>query len=126
MLILFISGATFIDCYSVKLNTLNPNMVKISNNLVPIKEGCIVLYSDCDFEGERNEICSSISDLRQVNFDKKMSSIIVGKNTKIILRQLYDFKGNGLEINSNMRCLDNKMNHWKKRVSSVYISKVHL
>ena len=111
----------FINCYYVKLQTISPQLIKISNNLAPIKEGCVVLYSNCDFEGEKQEICGSISDLRKIKFDKKISSVLLGNNTKIILRQLYDYKGIGLELSSNIRCFEKKMSHWQKNISSIYI-----
>ena len=110
-----------VSCINVKLQTISPQMIKISNNLAPIKEGCIVIYSNCDFDGEKKEICVSVADLRKLKFDKKVSSVILGKNTKIILRQLYDYKGNGLELTSNIRCLENKMSHWNKNISSIII-----
>ncbi len=122
MLVFLIALIKFTNCINLQINTLSPKTIKISNNLAPIKEGCIVVYSKCDFEGERKEICGSVDDLRKLQFDKKISSIIVGINTKVILRQMYSFKGNGLEITSNLRCLENKMKHWEKKVSSLYIS----
>ena len=118
---LFILHITLIKCYDVKLQTISPQMIKISNNLAPIKGGCVVLYSKCDFEGEKKEICGSISDLRKIKFDNKISSILIGKNTRIILRQLYEFKGVGLELSSNIRCFENKLAHWKNNISSLYI-----
>ena len=119
VIIFFIMQLT--NCINIQINTLSPNSVKISNNLASIKEGCIVIYSLCDFEGEKKEICGSVPDLRKLNFDKKISSIIIGKNTKVVFRQSYNYKGNGLEITSNLRCLENKMKHWEKKVSSIYI-----
>lgn len=121
MIVFLIALVQFTTCINLQINTLSPKSIKISNNLAPIKKGCIVVYSECDFEGERKEICGSIEDLRKVDFDKKISSIIVGINTKLILRQLYNYKGNGLELISNLRCLENKMKHWKNKVSSIYI-----
>ena len=106
MIVFLIALVQFTTCINLQINTLSPKSIKISNNLAPIKKGCIVVYSECDFEGERKEICGSIEDLRKVDFDKKISSIIVGINTKLILRQLYNYKGNGLELISNLRCLE--------------------
>ena len=50
-------------CYNIQINSQSTKLVKISKNLAPIREGCIVIYSLCDFEGEKKEICGSVADL---------------------------------------------------------------
>ncbi len=70
------------------------------------KDGCVIIYKDCNYEGVRHEICEDIKDFRIFNFKDQASSISLGKNVKVILYQDQDFQGlESNEIMEDQSCL---------------------
>ncbi len=106
---------------SSKIKLISPKRIKVSSNLqFSVKEGCVVLYEQCDFEGNSKEFCTKGKDLEVKNF-KNFSSILVGKKTKIILYHRSFNQRKSLRIQSNVRCFENGFSMWKNNVSSFKI-----
>jgi hypothetical protein len=110
-----------LSCLKIQYQFMNSKLIDINSNLVQVKKGCLILFSDCDFKGEKKVICQSESDLRKVYFDKKVSSILVGEKTLTILRTGYNFKGIGVLIDKNVRCFDKAYSKYQKNISSLII-----
>jgi len=73
------------------------------NNLTP-RDGCIVVFEECDFKGKAKEICSSIEKIYLP--DNKtffsISSIKIGKNVdRIILSSVEKYTGDSMTISGN-------------------------
>ncbi len=105
-----------LSCLKIQYQFINSKFIDINSNLVQVKKGCLILFSECDFNGEKKEICESEGDLRKVYFDNKVSSILVGEKTSTILRTEYSFKGIGVLIDSNVRCFDKGYSKFRKNI----------
>jgi hypothetical protein len=106
---------------SPKIKLISPKRIKVSSNLqYNVKEGCVVLYEQCDFEGSSKEYCTEGENIDVKNF-KNFSSILVGKKTKIILYHRSFNQRKSLRIQSNVRCFENGFTMWKNNVSSLKI-----
>jgi hypothetical protein len=112
------------NCVRIQLQTINTKNISINPNLVEVKKGCIVLFSECDFNGQKKEICENQNDLRKLNFDRKISSILVGGETSTILKKGYNFRGMGVEIKHNVRCFDKRFSQFRNNISSLVISQL--
>ncbi len=97
----------------------NQKQVKINTNLTAIKEGCVRLYSKCDFEGESIEVCENNPDLKHLQFDKKVSSIVIGDKTAVILKKFANYKGLGIELKKNVRCFQKGLQQFKNNIASL-------
>jgi C1A family cysteine protease len=71
----------FTSTNTVARNAINNSMsASILSRQSEPKEGCIALFTDSCFLGERQEICGNIDDLNGIAYDKKIVSIAIGKN----------------------------------------------
>jgi len=113
-----------VNSVRIQFQTLNSNQININKNLVKVQKGCVVLFSACDFEGEKREICANLADLRKLNFDKKVASILIGEATTVVLKKDYSFKGMGVELKHNVRCFDKMFTQFRKNISSLVISQI--
>jgi hypothetical protein len=89
------------------------------------REGCAWLYELCDFKGQMVEVCKNENNLGSLNFDKKISSLKIGINTKIFLFTSLYFQGNSQSLTNDMNCLssgeDSSLKQMDNQASSVMI-----
>jgi len=65
-------------------------------------DGCIWLYSECNYQGDRHEICQDTSYFD--GFEKQASSLKVGRHTKVVLYPLPQYSGDGFSFDLNHPC----------------------
>ena len=68
------------------------------------KEGCVILYSDCNYEGQKLEVCDDINDFRIISFKDQLRSLSLGNNVKVLLFQEKYFKGEYYLVDSDQPC----------------------
>jgi len=89
---------------------------------------CILVFDQCDFKGNSKEICDDQADLKE--FDKKISSIVVGYDSYLTAFSDKDFNGISFSVSQGdvLRCLSDPVNFiagksFDKRISSLIIRK---
>lgn len=124
--ILFVFLLLFINIGTVRIQpqTVTTKHISINPNIVQVKKGCVIIFSECDFNGEKIEICKNQHDLRLMEFDKKVASILIGHGTSVILKKGYNFKGVGVELKNSVRCFDKMFSQFRRNISSLAISQL--
>ncbi len=70
------------------------------------KRGCAFVFEECGFKGRWARVCSSTEDLSKIEFAKKISSMKVGKETKVELYSEREYHGTGLKfMDQDIRCM---------------------
>jgi len=92
----------FLVCF---LSLLNPSLAMKTKQRSNAKEGCIVLYKDCNYEGSRVELCEDQPDLRIINFRDQTSGISLGKNVRVQIFEESDYKGRSVIMSNDQSCL---------------------
>ena len=89
------------------------------------KEGCVIIYKDCNYEGPRVEICEDQSDFRIINFRDQTSAISLGKNVKATLYEKKDYKGNFVQVSSDRACfIGTDESSFNSKINSIKITKI--
>jgi hypothetical protein len=69
------------------------------------REGCAWLFEDCEYEGDRIEICGKLQ-----NLGADVQSIKLGPGTLAALYTESDFEGEAMKLKKNVSCFENKEN----------------
>jgi hypothetical protein len=73
------------------------------------RNGCAIIYQHINYKGRWAQVCGSIKNLNSwAKFDNIISSIKLGKRTKVILYSNKNFKGRHLSLDGDDRTLVNK------------------
>lgn len=83
------------------------------------KDGCVWLFSTCNYQGFKREFCHNVKNLRSFRFNDMTSSIKIGRKTKAILYKDINYGGKFLKISKDIRCLSN--HHFNRITSSLQI-----
>jgi len=89
---------------------------------------CILIFDGCDFQGNSKQICDDLADLAE--FDNKISSIVVGTQSQLIVYEDKNFNGLSFALGPGelLYCLSDP-NNWiagksfDKSISSIMINK---
>jgi len=71
-----------------------------------IRTGCVLLFKDCNYQGESVQICGDLSEYSS-SWRGELSSVIVGPDTKLILFSDTEFGGDSFEVIGRNSCLGN-------------------
>lgn len=96
--------------------------LKIRNTPEP---GCVIVYSQCNFRGQKREFCGNNSDFRKVNFNDEGSSMKVGKNVEVHVFEHVDYKGINEVYSKSVSCFQ-KEGFKNKILSSIQVGKLRI
>src|SRR5690348_9738169 len=72
------------------------------SNAIP--SGCIDLYQDCNFLGQKLRLCSDVPNLVPFGFNDMASSIKLGKDTKATLYEHVNYLGRTANFDKDIAC----------------------
>jgi hypothetical protein len=85
----------------------------------PVSYGCAELFTQCDYQGRKEVICSMQENFVNINFNDMVNSVRLGPDTEATLWSDIDFSGDALNISKNMKCLINQ--DFDNKASSIKI-----
>lgn len=84
----------------------NPDYASCENNdycdIASLKETCVTLYSECNYEGTKSVICN---DTPFTDVDYEVKSILLPEDETVWLYNMPCFQGETAEISASIDCL---------------------
>jgi hypothetical protein len=90
---------TLISCLIVACVSINLKQDDL------LGKGCVWLFEECQFQGQKFEICKDYSNLDAfTDFNGKAKSVKAGPDTGVMLYSKTDFKGSKLTLDGYLNC----------------------
>ncbi|CAD8083331.1 unnamed protein product [Paramecium sonneborni] len=100
-------------------NPFEDDGLKLSSEV--IQDKCIIIYSQCEYQGFALEVCDSLKDIEK--FKHKIKSIYIPQGYGLTIFQNQNFNGQSHRYTSSQRCLEREVSFIQLQIDQTILLK---